>query len=267
MEGIMLSEVVDLFREYMGTGLIVTWYLISLIYLFLKEKRKAFRILFIYVPIILLLFYFNPLFATLVYGVAGSEIYYRILWLLPITVVIAYAAAHIYGEWKGAGRNVWAVAATVILVLSGNFIYANPHFREAENKYHVPSSVVSICNAIEAQGREVMAVFPVELVQYVRQYSPVVCMPYGREITVERWNHLSDLCDAMEAEVIELEKLAPLAKEAGCHYIILNQDKKMLGRVEDYNWMWFGGTEEYTIYRDLDIPLEIPTMAADAEEQ
>ena len=47
----------------MGTGLIVGWFLIALIYLLLKEKRKHIRILFVYVPIILLLLFFNPLFA------------------------------------------------------------------------------------------------------------------------------------------------------------------------------------------------------------
>jgi hypothetical protein len=124
----------------------------------------------------------------------------------------------------------------------------------------VPDSVVSICDAIVVQGREVKAVFPIELVQYVRQYSPVVCMPYGREIIVERWNYQSELYDAMEAETIDLERLAPLAREAGCHYIILRQDKKVLGRVEDYNWEWFGETQEYTIYRDMDVPLEIPEL-------
>lgn len=256
-----MSEAITLFREYMGTGLIVVWYVLSVIYLFETEKNKAFRILFVYVPVILLLLYFNPLFAGLVFRLADGEIYYRILWLLPITVVTAYACVRIFGELKGLARSVWAVAAAALLMVSGSFIYDNPYFKAAENLYHVPSDVVSICDAITVPGREVKAVFPLELVQYVRQYSPVICMPYGREITVERWNHLDELCDAMEAEEIELSWLAPLAKEAECHFIILRQDKTVIGRVEDYNWVWFGGTEDYTIYRDMDIPLDIPVTA------
>ncbi len=253
----MWRDVVELFRNYMGTGLIVIWYLLSLIYLYVKEKRKPFRILFIYVPLVILLLYFNPLFAELLYGVIGNEIYYRIIWLLPITVVIAFACVQIYGELKGVQRGLWALAAAALMMVSGSYIYENPFFSRAENGYHVPESVVDICDAIEVEGREVMAVFPIELLQYVRQYSPVVCMPYGREITVSTWNHLSDLCDAMEAEKIDLALLAPLAKEEGCHYIILRKDKEMSGRTEEYNWAWYGETEEYVIYRDMDIPLEI----------
>ncbi len=44
-----------LFREYMGTGLLLLWYVISLCYLFFEEKRKDRRISFLYVPLILLL--------------------------------------------------------------------------------------------------------------------------------------------------------------------------------------------------------------------
>lgn len=256
----MWREAVSLFREYMGTGLIVIWYLISLVYLFVKEKRKPFRILFIYVPIILLLIYFNPFFAALVFGLAGGEIYYRIIWLLPITVVIAFSCVQIYGELKGIKRALWVLSVSALIMVSGSYIYANQYFHRAENIYHMPDCVVEICDAITVPGREVMAVFPTELLQFVRQYSPTTCMPYGREITVERWVHLDELYDAMEAAEIKLDWLAPLAKEAGCHYVILRQDKTVIGETEDYNWVWFGETQGYTIYRDMDIPLEIPVL-------
>lgn len=254
----MWSEVVNLFREYMGTGLIVTWFLLSLIFLILKERRKPMRILFLYTPVILLLLYFNPLFAELLYGLIGDEIYYRILWLLPMTVVIAYTCVRIYEDLQGALRWVWAVAAAVLIMVSGNFIYEDTYFSKADNIYHVPDSVVDICDMIAIPGREVRAVFPSELLQYVRQYNPTICMPYGREITVERWFNEDALFDAMEAEEIDLSVLAPLVKEAQCHYIILCQDKKMHGNVENYNWIWVGETADYTVYRDMDMELMIP---------
>ena len=151
----MWNEVITLFREYMGTGLIVGWFLLALVYLMLKEKRKNIRIVFVYVPLVLLLLYFNPLVAEIIYGLAGNEIYYRILWLLPITVVIAYSVIHLYGQLKGKIRIVFAAICAVLCMISGSFIYSNPFFGRAENLYHVPDSVVNICDAIEVQGREV----------------------------------------------------------------------------------------------------------------
>ncbi len=252
----MWNIVTELFREYMGTGLIVILYLISLAYLWVREQRKYARILLVIVPVILLLLFFNPLFARGLYHLVGDEIYYRILWLLPITVTTAYAAATLYGRLTGRRKTVFALAAAAGIVVSGSFIYKNPFFQRAENLYHVPDSVVHICDAILEPGREVQAAFPLELVQYVRQYEPTICMPFGREMTVERWNRWAGLPDEMEKEVIDLSRLAPLAKEEGCHYIILPEEKEVIGKTSEYNWEVFLRTDGYVIYRDRDFDLK-----------
>ena len=70
-------EALKLFQEYMGTGLIMIWFLVSLLYLWVTEKRKHIRILFVYVPLVLLLVFFNPLVAKIISGLADGEIYYR----------------------------------------------------------------------------------------------------------------------------------------------------------------------------------------------
>lgn len=253
----MWSIVMDLFREYMGTGLIVMLFLISLIYLWVKEERKYVRILFVYVPMILLLLFFNPLFAGLMYRLADDEIYYRILWLLPITVTVAFAAVTLYGRLSDKNRTVFALAAAAGIVFSGSYIYSNPYFGRAENLYHVPQSVVHICDAIIVPGREVQAAFPLELVQYVRQYEPTICMPYGREMTVDRWNNWGSLPEEMERESIDLGRLAPLAKEEGCHYVILPEDKEVVGNPAEYGWEVFDRIDGYVIYRDTEFSLEV----------
>lgn len=269
----MWKDVIVLFREFMGRGLIVIWFLVALIYLWIRERRKSVRILFLYMPVIALALYFNPLFARVVYGVVGEEIYYRILWLLPVTVVIAYASVGIYGQLTEAadGRKrgradlfagTCALCLAGVIAVSGSYVYASPSFSKAENMYHVPDSVVHICDAIQVPGREVMAVFPMELIQYVRQYSPVVCMPYGREVTVDRWYVYPPLCAAMEEEVIDLAKLAPLVREAECHFCILSAGKEIKGNPEDYGWLLFGETDGYVIYRDPARELTIPAQVS-----
>lgn len=258
----MWSDVVELFRNYMGTGMIMIWYLIALIYLWISEKRKPVRILFLYVPIALLLVYFNPLAVRLVHGVVGSDIYWRILWLLPVTATIAYSCVCIYGqiarEGKGVRANLFALCMAGALAASGSFMYSSPRFSRAENLYHMPEAVVHICDAIQVPGREVMAAFPLELTPYVRQYSPTVCMPYGREMVMKSWNHDNPLCDVMEQEVIQMEQLVPLAREAACHYVIFRAGQKFSARPESYGWTLFRETDGYVIYRDPAIELVIP---------
>lgn len=254
----MWNDVIHLFQGYMGTGLIVIWFLVSIVYLFLTEKRKHIRILFVYVPILLLLLFFNPLFTKLVYVAAGDEIYYRILWLMPITIVIAFAVVTIWSTLQGRKKTVFGLSAAVVVMISGSYIYNNPYFHKAENLYHVPQSVVEICDAIEVEGREVMAVFPVELVQYVRQYSPVVRMPYGREMLVGTWGEIEhELYDVMEAEEIDAEKLASLCRDNICAYIILPEDKKVNGDLTEFDYEWFGQVQNYIIYKDATVDLTI----------
>ncbi len=251
----MWNNVLHLFQEYMGTGLLVIWFLVAVIYLLFTEKRKHIRILFVYVPIMLLILFFNPFFAAVIYQVAGDEIYYRIIWLMPITVVIAFAVIEVWSRQQGMKKAAFAIVSAVIVMISGSYIYRNPHFQKAENLYHVPQSVVDICDAIEVEGREVMAVFPAELLQYVRQYSPRVRMPYGRDILVSKWIVHSELYDAIEAEEVNVKAVSQLARAQNCHYIIISEKKILNGVFADYDYDKFGQMHGYVIYKDSTVDL------------
>lgn len=254
----MWNEITHIVREYMGTGLIVVLYLFCLLYLCVKEERKYIRAVFICVPIVILLLFFNPLFYEMVDMTAGSETYYRVLWLLPLTAGIAYTVCHICGQLKGKKKSAVAVSAALIILVSGKCVYDSPHFGKAENKYHVPDSVVHICDSIIVPGREVMAAFPRELLQYVRQYTTFVCMPYGRETLVGSWHASSELSETMERTPAVLEELAPIVSEENCHYIIFDEEKEILGNPRDFGWEIFGRTDGYVIYRNTEVPLVIP---------
>ena len=253
----MFRDVLNLFQDYMGTGLIVVWFLASLIYLWIVEKRKNIRILYVYVPIILLILFFNPLFITIVYKIVGDEIYYRIMWLLPMTITIAYAAVRVMGALRGWKQVAFGIVTIVLIAVSGSYIYDNPHFSRAENKYHVPQVVADICDAIEVEGREVRGIFPAEMLQYVRQYSPVVCMPYGREMLVPAWAAVNPLYNVMEAEEIDAKALVEGCREQWVFYIILHEDRRVVGDFVDYGFEYFATIEDYVIYKDATIDLSI----------
>lgn len=254
--GMSMSSAIQIFQNYMGTGLVMIWFLLALIYLFLCEKRRPRRILFVYTPIIVLLLYFNPLFARVFYVLVGEEIYFRICWLLPIIVGIAYSVVLICERLKGRAAVSFVTAALVLAVLSGRLVYSSPLYSRAENLYHVPDSVVHICDAIEVPGREVMAAFPKEMLLYVRQYSPVVCMPYGRE---ELMGLYDPFYFAMKSETVDLEALVPMAREKLCHYLVFRQEQEFNGQPADYGWEIALETDGYVVYRDTCIELVIPS--------
>ena len=248
-----MSFVSDTFQGYMGSGLMTGLFLMALVYLFLCEKRKERRILFVYTPVILFLLIFNPLFARIYERLLESETYFRLFWLLPYLLVLPYTAVLIMEQVKGWKSALVVVLAVGLVAVSGKPVYSNPLYSRAENIYHVPDCVVDICDAIEVPGREVMALFPEELVLYVRQYSPVVCMPYGREIFM---GDMNDLVLVMEKAKIDLDALLPLTRESGCHYIVLRRDKEIVGDRADLQL--FYETEEYFVFRDTSIQLIVP---------
>lgn len=249
----MWRMITNLFREFMGTGLIMGWYLLTLVYLWFAEKDRRRRVLLLYMPLVLLFLYFNPLFARLVYGLLEDGIYYRILWLMPVTVVIAYGAVSLYGRLKGRKKYFFALLSAVLVMLSGSCIYASPHFHKAENLYHMPQAVVEICDAIQVEGREVMAVFPKEMLSFVRQYTPFVCMPYGREMLVEGWHEDNPLYNAMEADVLDMNVILPLAKSYSSHFVIVPGEKETIGNVEDYGFVPVDHIDGYVIYQDTSV--------------
>lgn len=249
----MWTEAVQIFQKYMGTGLIVIWFLAALIYVLLNEKQRPKRILFVYMPVIMLLIYFNPLFVRVFFSVVESEIYFRMWWLVPVIIVIAYAAVCICDRLRGRAKGIFAVTVVALIVLSGKLVYSNPLYSRAENSYHVPESVVEICDAIVVPGREVMAAFPSELILYVRQYAPRVCMPYGRD---DMGKYYNAFYHAMEEEEIDLEVIMPFANEKLCHYLIFRDDKEILGSPQDFGLDFFERIDGYVIYRNSNIPLE-----------
>lgn len=259
----------ETFYNYMGSGTVLIWYLAAVLLLFIKEKRRPVRILFLYVPATVLVLFFNPLFARLFERFLGQEIYFRMWWMVPMTPTLAYGAVCLCVRSKGRSL-LTAGAAVVLILLSGTLVYRNPLFSRAENIHHVPREVVEICDRIKVDGREVCAAFPEEFLTYVRQYSGVVCMPYGRDAILYGW--IDDLYQELLKKEINVERVAALAKERNCHYVIFSEEKNLSDRMEDYDYRLFGTVGEYLIYMDTTMDFSLgpavqSTSSGEGEDQ
>ena len=122
----MWNSAMELFRDYMGTGWIIGFFIVAVVYLFFTETDKAKRLLFIYIPVVLLLIYFNPLFCKLLYTVIGDEIYYRILWLIPVTMVLAYGITVFYQRIRGWRGKGFLLLAAMLVMISGLLLQGLP---------------------------------------------------------------------------------------------------------------------------------------------
>ncbi len=215
-----------------GSGVLTALYICALVFLFFQEKIKYKRILLVYLPMLWLGILFLPITYRVIAGIIDEELYYRFFWMLPMTLVIAYALVQAYQLYQGPWKKAVAVAAAALLMLGGDFVYNNWRYSPAENHYHVPQMVVDICDAVHAEGREVMAVFPSELMQYVKQYDSTIWMPYGRNVLVPGWKINHELFDIMEDEAVDGALLGQKASQYGCVYIVISKERKIVGDLE-----------------------------------
>lgn len=235
------------FQKYMGTGLILIWYFVMLAYLLWKEKRKNVRILFLYLPLLVLLLFFNPIFSSLYDRFMDGATYFRMLWLLPVSCTLAYGIVFMVFSLKERARWIMAGISVALILFTGKLVYQNPLFSRAENIHHVPWEVTEICDEIRVEGREVVAAFPEEFLLYVRQYSAEICMPYGRE---NMQGQFDEFYYFMLKKELPVEQLARYAKGAGCHYVILGEEKVLEGSMEEYGYELLDQVGAYLVYRD-----------------
>lgn len=231
-----------------GSGMLAALYVCAVIFLFFYEKTIYKRILLVYLPLLWITILLLPVTYRFVAGVIDEELYYRFFWMLPMTLVIAYALVQLLHLYRGKHTWILPLAGVLMIIVCGDFVYNNWRYTKAENVFHAPDSVVQMCDMMHAEGREVLALFPMELMQYVRQYDSTICMPYGRDVLVEDWFVLHPLYDIMEAEVLDLDALGAGAVEYGCAYVVVREEQDKTGDITASGYVMKDTISGYQIY-------------------
>lgn len=248
-----METVISIFKSYNGTGLYGILFLACLLYLWHTEEDKKLRVLLVYCPALMTILFFIP-YCYAIYNHLDDGTYYRILWLLPMTVLIAYVGCKIVGRHTRLGLLI----AVVVLILSGTWSYKSPYITRAENLYHLPQETIDLCDMIKPEkGKErVWAAFPVEQVHFVRQYTSSIQMPFGRDSLVAGWDHIPNaIFDIYQEPEIELKGLADHAQEYYINYFVLLKEKPIVGNPVDYDMEYVGETQNYIVYKNNTVPL------------
>lgn len=251
MWGIFLESLV-IFKNYVGYHqyrFLFVIYIVMLLYLWFAEKNRKVRALFVYAPTLLLICFFCPLFRkAFVAALDDAETYYRLLWLLQMSMVSAYGAVKLFGRYRKTMLAVMCIG----IVAGGSFVYRSENITKAQNLYHLPDEAIEVAELIDPEEGRVMALVPADLVYYIRQYSSRINMPYGREMLIARWDYYNDLYEAMEeAEVIDTVSFVELTRAYGCDYVILKKDREVQEPLTDFDFSLYAQTDNYRIYQDM----------------
>lgn len=188
-----------------------------------ETRRKLF-----WPSVLVFVFFFNPLFYKYVGTRFLSGIYWRLLWMLPISFVIAYTLTRLlYRIPKKMLRVAAAVAACVCIVCTGQPIFSAQTYTERQNVYELPDAAIEISDYVKAhlQSWKETIIVPNELLCSVRQYSSAVCLLYGRNAG----GFISDIgedeqrvYEQMSKEDPDLALVTEIARNKNCRYIVFN---------------------------------------------
>ncbi len=243
-----MTEILGVLKEYEGSGIVFALYLIALVTMLFRDDNKENRVVFLYLPLTILALFLLPPFHKLYAAVEGSDTYYRMLWLLPMSVTIGYALVRTFVDRLWIGVAVLCAA----LVFTGSYTYRNVNILKAENRLHIPQSVIDVCDFLlnETQGERAMVAMPVGFVQFVRQYDSRIWMPYGREMLMPQWgNYYHAVYEAMSAEALDAAALGEAVREYSCDYMVVEGYRTVDIDLEAEGMTLLGNVDGYNIYR------------------
>lgn len=253
------AEICNMFIKFVGTGWL-QWLTAAVILVAGSVKSAHFRHKFLYPVIMILIVFFCPL----VYGTIGirflNGMYWRILWLVPISVIIAVG-----GTWLVTRLNNYVLKALLLAVIvcglavSGKPMFSQTNYVAAQNEYQLPQVTIDVADAITADraSRGVLAyptvVVPDELLCSVRQYTTKIRLLYGRDAYAYIFNELEDMKAVVHNEMVrqtpDVEKLAVYAKAKNVDYIVFSSiNHKGYQDINMHGYEFVKNVDGYDIY-------------------
>ena len=187
------------------------------------ERRRLF-----FPAALVLVFFFNPFFYKYVGMRFLSGVYWRLLWMLPSSFVLAYTVVKLsYRLKKDAWRIGVVAVACVVIAVTGKPIFSGETYTERENVYELPSAAIEIADFVElwmTDWKETMIV-PNELLCSIRQYSASACLLYGRNaegFLADIGEDEAKVYQEMSSETPDVELITEIARNKNCRFIVFN---------------------------------------------
>lgn len=241
------------YRNYIGQGVYFVLFLIALMYIVFVPKEKEKRHLFFLPVAVLTLLIFNPIAAKIVLKMLEGATYWRMFWLLPMILVIAYVLVQFVHQQDKKNMRYFALAMGIITItICGNWIYTEDNFDGHENAFNLPSQVIWVSDIIAPdEGGYAKAVAPEKLNYYIRQYNADIKLAYSRDDahSYNQGYRGHPIYDQVKNDILDGDLFLKNCLEAKCNYIITDSDWNLSDdKLGEYGYYYIDYVDEYKIY-------------------
>lgn len=250
-----LKSAVKMVGWYIGESWQPALLLLALLYILLSKEEKDKRRLFAAYTGIFAALYFCPVTAKIIMDYCiGELVYWRMFWLLPIPMILAYVATRIWNRQKSRALRVGTLAVlAALVVLSGRCVYGSDGpFQKAGNILKLPPEVCWACDMMREnapEDGEIRVTAPEELVSFIRQYAPDIKLAYGRRGNTSRKK--KRLAEEMLKESPDFRKIARISRKLDCNFLIYPADEWQDENIQALDYERVGNVNTYIVYRDV----------------
>ncbi|MCF0142123.1 MAG: hypothetical protein HUJ75_01970, partial [Parasporobacterium sp.] len=132
---------------------------------------------------ILIVLFINPVVMPFVESfITGVGVYWRVLWLLQITVVVAAGMTELADRWSfSLVKALLVIFCCVVLFVSGRSIFRDEDVKVSANPYKISETTKAMADVIEETSdkplKDVTIILPRVLSSELRQYKDI-CQVY-----------------------------------------------------------------------------------------
>ncbi|MGI6010615.1 MAG: hypothetical protein ACOX8H_03840 [Ruminococcus sp.] len=254
------NTIVAMFEQYIADSWYVYLLGAALLFLLITCRKRKVNGFFLIITLLFALLYFWPVTARIIMkNFIGRSVYWRMLWVLPAILIIAWAGVSFLGMFKKKWmQNALFAFLAAAVILGGTCMYFQGNYSPGENLYKLPAATVPVCDMISEDAEEngieqVKVLVPNDLLCYIRQYEASFLMPYGRnafkyeDLTQNQAGLFSQMSSEEGADP---ETLNMLLKNEKCNYFVWDrQDEERRAEFADFGYVTVGDVDEYRVYR------------------
>ncbi|MFT3982461.1 MAG: hypothetical protein QM697_01030 [Lachnospiraceae bacterium] len=200
------------YENYRGTGKLLVLFLVSILVIYLTEKKDE----------------------------KGRRRFHPAVFLLSIWSGIAYAGSKIADFLFSSAENIdrkkrispAGILALLLciftLCLSGTKVLSRNYFQKAENTMHIRTEYIQVMDAILADDEYPKVVAPPGFAPYLKMYSArfETLYDYPKNGDVSQLSaDARAVYEQLSGSVPNMKTVAEAAKENGCRYVILSSEK------------------------------------------